>query len=186
MEYFELMAPDGTPIGQVKERTAIHRDGDLHGGAHVWVVGPQNPDGTFPVLLQRRPADRDSFPNCLDTSCARHVLQGETFLSTAVCEVREELNLAISEADLIFLCKKQSGGSYRFHGKPFHNHEVHFVYLLNPNFPLDNLPSQEEASDRLIWMNSADLQRDLLSGSDAYCVEYWELEELLRYLRRVH
>ena len=186
MEYFELMDPDGKPIGKIKERQAVHRDGDLHGGSHVWVVGSRNPDGTFPVLLQKRRLDKDSFPGCLDTSCAGHVAQGETFLSTAIREVREELNLPVEAKDLIFLCKKQSGGSYRFHGKPFHNHEVHFVYLLDPAFPLDTLRHQPDEIDSLLWINSAVLQQELLSGSEAYCIEYWELEELLRYLKRVH
>ncbi len=186
MEFFELVDLEGNFIGQVKERTAVHHDGDLHGGSHVWVVGPKAADGSFPVLLQKRRLDKDSFPGCLDTSCAGHVAQGETFLSTAIREMREELNLAVTEQDLIFLCKKASGGSYRFHGKPFHNHEVHFVYLLNPAFPLDGLAPQAEEIDSLIWVNSSELQHDLLAGSDAYCIEYWELEELLRYLQRVH
>ena len=182
MEFFELMDAEGNQIGRVKERSAVHRDGDLHGGSHIWVIGQRNENGSYPILLQRRRPDKDSFPGCLDVSCAGHVAQGETFLSTAIREMQEELNLSAREEDLIYLFRKQSGGHYRFHGKPFRNYEINFVYLLSPDFPLDTLKYQEEEIDGLVWMDSDVLERDLLSGSDAYCIDYWELEEVLRYL----
>jgi 8-oxo-dGTP pyrophosphatase MutT (NUDIX family) len=185
MEYFELMDADGNPIGTTKERSEVHRDGDLHGGSHVWVVGAKDSDGSFPILLQKRRMDKDSFPGCLDVSCAGHVAAGETFLSTAIREMKEELNLSVREENLIYLFKKQSGGDYRFHGKPFHNREINFVYLLDPSFPLTGLRCQEEEIDGLIWKNSAELDRELLAGSDDYCIEYWELEELIRRIERM-
>lgn len=185
MEYFELMDTDGNKIGQTKERNAVHRDGDLHGGSHIWVIGPKKADGSFPILLQKRRMDKDSFPGCLDVSCAGHVDAGETFLSTAIREMKEELNLNVQEKDLIYLFKKQTSGSYRFHGKPFVNREIDFVYLLTPAFPLDDLRFQEEEIEELVWKNSAELGKELLVGSDAYCIDYWELEELTQYVERM-
>ena len=52
MEYFDVLTPDGGRTGQVKERSAVHRDGDWHGTAHIWLVRRQN--GRLQVLLQKR------------------------------------------------------------------------------------------------------------------------------------
>ena len=36
-EYFDILNPDGTPTGKIKERNAVHHDGDLHGSVHIWL-----------------------------------------------------------------------------------------------------------------------------------------------------
>lgn len=182
MEFFELMDAEGNKIGQLKERTQVHRDGDLHGSSHVWVVGPRREDGEFPILLQKRSRKKDSFPGCLDVACAGHVSQGETFLSTAIREMREELGLSVSEADVWFLFKMLTFGDYRFHDMPFINREVTFVYLLRSDYPLTDMHPQAEEIEDLLWVNSGELEKELLAGNDTYCIDYWEFEELKRFL----
>lgn len=50
MEMFDIRTPEGEPTGEVKERSAVHRDGDWHGTAHIWLVRRKN--GKIEVLLQ--------------------------------------------------------------------------------------------------------------------------------------
>lgn len=38
-EYFALFDKNGNALERIKERNAVHRDGDLHGGAHIWIMG---------------------------------------------------------------------------------------------------------------------------------------------------
>ena len=38
MEYFDIRTPDGKVTGKIKERSLVHRDGDLHGTSHIWLV----------------------------------------------------------------------------------------------------------------------------------------------------
>lgn len=38
MELFDIRTPQGAPTGDVKERSAVHRDGDWHGTDHIWLV----------------------------------------------------------------------------------------------------------------------------------------------------
>lgn len=52
MEMFDIRTPEGEPTGEVKERSAVHRDGDWHGTAHIWLVRRKN--GKIEVLLQKR------------------------------------------------------------------------------------------------------------------------------------
>ena len=181
-EYFELLDEEGNCIGKVKEREAVHRDGDLHGGSHIWVIRDIKPDGRFQVLLQRRRYDKDSFPGCLDVSSAGHMTQGETFLSTALRELEEELGIRTTEVHLQYLFKQLVGGDFVFHGQPFKNYEVNFVYLLKPDVSLETLNYQTEEIEELVWMDSEEILSEIRKGNPEFCI--WE-EEYSRFLETV-
>ena len=85
------LTPDGGRTGQVKERSAVHRDGDWHGTAHIWLVRRQN--GRLQVLLQKRSRKKETFPGCFDTSCAGHLSAGDSFEEGALRELAEELGI---------------------------------------------------------------------------------------------
>ena len=57
MEMIDLRDRDGKRTGEVKERTLVHRDGDLHGTAHVWLVRYRADRGSADVLLQKQQRD---------------------------------------------------------------------------------------------------------------------------------
>ncbi len=86
-ELLEVYDASGTPTGMAKTRAAIHRDGDWHLAFFCWVV---TSDGR--VLLQRRAADKDVWPNRLDASAAGHVRFGEG-IAGALREIEEELGV---------------------------------------------------------------------------------------------
>jgi isopentenyldiphosphate isomerase len=77
----------------VKERAAVHRDGDWHLAFHLWVV---NPGG---VLFQRRARDKASWPGYLDASAAGHLIAGEA-IRDGLREADEELGAAYAFDDL--------------------------------------------------------------------------------------
>lgn len=89
MEMFDIRTPEGEPTGEVKERSAVHRDGDWHGTAHIWLVRRKN--GKIEVLLQKRSRLKETFPGCYDASCAGHLSAGDSFIQGALRELQEEL-----------------------------------------------------------------------------------------------
>lgn len=98
MEMFDIRTPEGEPTGEVKERSAVHRDGDWHGTAHIWLVRRKN--GKIEVLLQKRSRLKETFPGCYDASCAGHLSAGDSFIQGALRELQEELGLEAKEEDL--------------------------------------------------------------------------------------
>ena len=38
MEYLDIRTENGELTGEIKERTQVHTDGDIHGTSHVWLV----------------------------------------------------------------------------------------------------------------------------------------------------
>src|SRR5215510_7041074 len=88
-EIFDIYDENMRHIG-TKERSAVHRDGDWHKTFHAWVIF-RDERGDW-VLLQKRSADKDTFPNLLDISAAGHYSAGET-MQDGLRELHEELGL---------------------------------------------------------------------------------------------
>ena len=88
-ERFDLLTPDGLPLGRSKLRSHVHRDGDWHRAVHIWVVHV----GRRQILIQLRAACKDSFPSHWDVGCAGHLSAGETSEAAAAGELQEELGL---------------------------------------------------------------------------------------------
>jgi isopentenyl-diphosphate delta-isomerase len=122
MELVDLIRPDGTRTGAVKPKHEVHRDGDLHLAAHLWIVTPDRR-----VVLQRRSDTKENFPSLWDISVAGHVGAGESSLDAIVREAFEELGLRLDPASLALL------GSAPYHavlnGGTYVENEIHDIYL---------------------------------------------------------
>jgi isopentenyldiphosphate isomerase len=81
--------------GPIKTKAEVHRDGDWHVAAHVWIA---TPDGR--VLLQKRSTEKENWPGYWDVSAAGHLSAGETPVEAAVRETFEELGLRIAPGEL--------------------------------------------------------------------------------------
>lgn len=79
-------------------RGVAHQSGKYYRTIYVMVRDSQGR-----VLLQKRSATKDLYPNCLDLSVGGHVEWGSSYLETAVRELKEELGLTVDSQDLKFL-----------------------------------------------------------------------------------
>jgi 8-oxo-dGTP pyrophosphatase MutT (NUDIX family) len=104
----ELLATfdrDGRPTG-TKTRGAVHRDADWHVLAFVWAARVR--DGAPPaVLLQVRGRPDDRFFGHVDAPAGGHVPAGEEPIEGALRECEEEMGVALSAADLLFLGRRR-------------------------------------------------------------------------------
>ena len=94
-ECFALRREDGSLTGAIKPRALVHRDGDLHGASHVFLARLRG--GRAELLLQKRSAQKDSFPGLYDISAAGHLDPGEDFAAAARRELAEELGVTGEE-----------------------------------------------------------------------------------------
>jgi len=169
MDLLEILNEDGSGTGHFKKRSDVHRDGDLHGSAHIWVIRNLQPDGRFEVLLQQRSPDKDAYPGCLDTSCAGHVDAGETFLSAAERELSEELGIPAHD-ELIYLFDQSVSWEAVFHGSRFINNEISRIYTLICAKPAEQFIFQKEEISALCWKDAREVLESLENGDPRYCV----------------
>lgn len=185
MEYFDLLYPDGTKTGERKERTQVHRDGDLHATVHVWIAR-QNPyTGRPELLLQKRSAGKDSFPGCYDISCAGHITAGDEELPSALRELAEELGIQAAPEELLFLFTHTGYMEKEFNGELFKNYERSGVYLYLKPVEAEQLKLQKEEVESVAWMELESCSRQVHLNNPAYCIFPDEMEELCRRIPEI-
>ena len=169
-ELFDLVDPDGHPLGVSKPRGLVHRDGDWHRSVHIWVVLE---DGA--ILFQRRSLTKDTHPGKVDVSVAGHLRAGEALVD-ALREADEEIGLVVRLEDVVRL-----GVRRRVDARPpsHVDREVQDVFLVRTGRPLESLrPDPDEVLGLLaVPLNEAvslvnhdveaALGRELRAGSPA-------------------
>ena len=146
-ELFDLYDPTGRPLGRTKPREAVHRDGDWHRSAHVWIFTSDRR-----LLFQRRAADKDTWPARLDASVGGHYHAGESAEEGVRREAREELGLPLTPDDLIPL------GIRRMESREpgIDDRELQDVYLLRRDLPLTTYRPDPVEIDALVLLDVAD------------------------------
>jgi isopentenyldiphosphate isomerase len=94
-ELFDLYDEGGQPLGRSKARELVHRDGDWHRSAHIWIY-----TGDGRLLFQRRAADKDTWPGRLDASIGGHYRAGEGPTGVGR-EAHEELGITVTPEELV-------------------------------------------------------------------------------------
>lgn len=181
MELFDILNPDGTKSGLVRERGVAHREGSLHATVHMWIVRPNQKSG-YDVLLQKRSADKDSNPGCYDISSAGHVSAGDDCLESAVREMEEELGMHVRKEDLHYVGVHYGKFEAVFHGKMFRDHERSSVYVYTEPVETDRLKLQQSEVEEVIWMDYEECRQKVHDGTIDHCIYEDEFRMVGEYL----
>ncbi len=143
MELIDVLTPEGAPTGRAKPKPDVHRDGDWHRAAHVWIV---TADGR--LLLQRRSLRKENYPGLWDVSAAGHLSAGETARECAVRETFEELGLRIDTRELRFLGTVRE--SCVLNGGTYIDNEFHDVFIVRRDVDIALLALQDGEVDEVM------------------------------------
>jgi len=98
-ELWQIYDEQGRPLeNKGAERGDIFGKGLLHGASHVWICRLNK--GVAEILLQKRSATKETWPNLYEFSAGGHVQLHEKPLMAAVREAREEIGIHVAESDL--------------------------------------------------------------------------------------
>ena len=181
MELFDIVDENGIPTGETVERSAAHKQGICHRTAHIWIVREQG--GRTQVLLQKRAANKDSFPGRFDTSSAGHIQAGDEPLESAMRELHEELGIVAVPEQLEFAGTFRVLYEKEFHGKLFKDNEVAFVYLYRQPVDIDQLVLQTEEIEAVEWFDMEETYQECLKHNQKFCVPIKGLETAMKVLK---
>src|SRR5215207_7265645 len=133
-------------------RGEVHAKGLWHRSFHCWIIRREG-DQAY-VVLQKRSADKDTFPNLLDISAAGHIVSGET-IADGIREVNEELGIGARYEDLIPLGIRCSTAVYA----QLVDRQFSHVYLLHYDAPLTSYRPQAEEVSAVVQVSISDLMR---------------------------
>lgn len=100
-ELLAIFDSQGRPLG-AKPRSQVHRDGDWHWLVFVWAAR-QDGGGRLCVLLQVRSRPGDPYLGSADAPAGGHVTGAENHCQGAQREFAEEVGIAITAQDLVYL-----------------------------------------------------------------------------------
>ena len=181
MEYFDICDAAGNPTGAIVERDVAHREGIRHRTAHVWVV--RRARGRWQVLLQKRSANKDSFPGKYDTSSAGHIPAGSGPLESAIRELGEELGIHAAPEALEYAGWFDIRYEKAFHGRMFRDNEYCTVYVYRGPVRTEALSLQAEEVERVDWFDLEEVWAELPDRRDLYCVPTEGMAVLRSFLR---
>ena len=175
MELFDVINPDGSKTGVVKERGVAHREGALHATVHTWIVRPNDKSG-YDVLLQKRSLCKDSNPGSYDISSAGHVDAGDEILESALRELQEELGIQAIEEELMEVGTHRGQFEAVFHGRLFKDNELSTVYLYQKPVDIEKLTLQESEVSEVIWMDFVQCREKIKNKSLPNCIYLEEFD----------
>ena len=182
IEYLDIRDADGNVTGEVKDRTLVHIDGDIHGTSHVWLVRYKEA-GKFDILLQKRAQGKDAYAGCFDISSAGHVPAGQDYLESAIRELEEELGIKAEPSELKLVGMHDGMMEAEFYGKPFRNHEISAVYIYDEHVDDSDFKLQEEEVESVLWIDFDECREKLKTGEIKNCIfedEFKMLEKMIR------
>ena len=182
MEFFDIVDLYGNPTGETVERTYAHTHAIRHRTAHIWIV--RRNFGRIQILLQKRSADKDSFPGKYDTSSAGHIAAGHEPLESALRELSEELGIEAREDQLTFAGTFDIHFEEKFHGKMFRDNEIAFVYVYDSPVDIEKLTLQSEEVERVDWFDLRETYEACLRHDERFCVAVDGLSLLISFLEK--
>jgi len=167
-ELIDICDEQNKLLGNSQLKSVAHRDGLWHRAAHIWIYNSRGE-----ILLQLRAKQKPLHPNQWDISAAGHVSAGEKVLTSGLREVSEEIGLKLEPGDLEFLMIKKNSTVFR----EIKNNEFYYVYLYKYDGTLDQLRLQEAEVQKVKFLSTKEIKRDLLNNPDKYVPHegYWPL-----------
>lgn len=180
MEYLDIVDENGQPTGGSTSRDEAHSRGIRHRTAHVWVARGQA--AGWEVLLQKRSMEKESFPGLYDTSSAGHIPAGDEPLASALRELQEELGIEARPEQLAFAGKFHIRYEETFHGKPFRDSEVTWVYVYRGPVDVNALTLQASEVDEARWFPLEAVWEEIQTSRERFCMPREGLAILRKYL----
>ena len=182
-EYLDVCDEKGVPTGKTVKRSIAHAEGICHRTAHVWIVDRKGRR----ILLQKRSAQKDSYPGYYDTSSAGHVPAGDEPLSSALRELQEELGITALPEELFYIGSFHIAYETEFHGKPFKDSEVAKVFVLEKKVQMEDFVLQKEEIDEVKWFSlrevMEEVQKPRPEREEKFCVPYQSLLLIQKYMQ---
>jgi isopentenyl-diphosphate delta-isomerase len=156
-ELIDILDDQGNLTGRNCLKSIAHIEGLNHATVHIWFYTPEGN-----ILLQQRAATKKIYPLLWDVSVAGHVNSGESLLTAAIREVKEEIGITVGENDLKKIGVMKSFQSYK---SGIIDNEFHTIFISKLNDDIENLSPQKEEVEALKTV-SISLFKKLLENSE--------------------
>ena len=171
MEYIDIFDENNNPIGEIKEKTKAHDEGNFHRTAHIWIINDKNE-----LLLQKRSATKKTHPNCWDISGAGHIRTNESVIDGAIRELKEELGVEAKDKELQYIATIKSTKNPK-------NLEFQYVYLLRCNKKIEEYIFEDNEVSEVKYVHFEELEKMVEEKVEGLLIHDEEFKKLFEYIR---
>jgi len=165
-EKIDILDARGLMTGEVAWKSDAHRLGLWHRCFHCWIVAPETPSGGPYLFVQRRAAEKETWPDRLDVSVGGHLEAGEEALD-GLREVEEELGLEVAPRELVPVGTRRA----ELEIPAGLDHEFQEVFLLVRALSQRDLRLQEEEVAAVVRLRLDDAEA-LYEGGEVFAEEW--------------
>ena len=156
-EYFDVLNKYGEFTNKIATREECHKNGYWHRAVYGFII---NKNGD--VLLQKRSANKKLWPNLWDITAGGHVLAGELGEQALIREVKEELDIDITENEVKYLV---GSTSTNIKGDIINNH-FNECYIINKDINPSLIKLQEEEVSDIKWFSKEEILKRIDNNYD--------------------
>jgi isopentenyl-diphosphate delta-isomerase len=175
MEYIDVLDSSGRSSGTRKPKSEVHRDGDWHGAAHVWILNTERQ-----ILIQRRSSTKENYPNLWDISVAGHISAGEGPVEAALREAQEELGITLDPGECCYLFTVAE--QVELNNANYIDNEYHHVFLVEKDLDVRDLKFNDGEVAEVRFVALRELQTSLTTDPSGFVPHQEEYRKLFEEL----
>lgn len=157
MEYFDVLNENGEFTGIIAEREECHNKGLWHRAVYGFIF---NKNGD--VLLQKRSANKKLWPNLWDITAGGHVLSGEFGAQALIREIKEELDIEVTENEIKYLV---GSISKNVKGSIIDNH-FNECYIVEKEVDISKIKLNEQEVSDIRWFTKEEILKRINNNFD--------------------
>lgn len=174
-ELIDVLDENGNKTGIIKTRKEVHRTGEWHKVAFIFVVNSKGE-----IILQKRSAEKATNPNKWTASASGHLTAGDSDIEGALRELEEEIGVKAKPDELKYLFTAKLKG--KIDDKNISH--IQDIYVLYKDVNIDELVLQEEEVSEAKYVYYKDFEK-MIKEENNELVEHdeiypWVLEELYK------
>ncbi|RZS90512.1 NUDIX hydrolase [Aquimarina brevivitae] len=156
-EFIDILNKDGTPTQTTALKSEAHKLGLFHKSVHLWIATPKKE-----LIIQKRAANKDTFPDLWDVSVAGHIGAGEEAQQALIRETKEEIGIVVTKESLRFIGVRCS------QKKPtlsIIDNEYQYLYIALLNLEVENCKLQREEVAELKAISIPSFEQKITKGN---------------------
>ena len=176
-ELVDVLDSNGMYTGNIVTRDECGKSGLWHKAVCIFIINSKNQ-----VLLQKRSANKKTWPNIWDVTVGGNVLAGEFGFEAVIRECKEELGIDIEKNDLTFIGSVVSSNK---RGNIINNYFNEY-FIASKDLDETKLKLQEEEVSDIRWMDKNEIIEKIKNNYDGitdkegcweYLVKYYEWKD---------
>lgn len=173
-ELVDVLNEKGMYTGEIESREKCSKEGLWHKAVCAFIINSKGQ-----VLLQRRSANKKTWPNMWDVTAGGNVLAGEFGFQAIIRECKEELGIQLNKNDITFIGYAISSN---VKGEIVNNYFNEY-YIVNKEVDETTLKLQEEEVSEVRWIDKNEIIERIKNnyngitdkeGCWEYLVKYYE------------